>query len=134
MATGCLMRNSLKMAAAATLPKRPVTMMDATVTDTMPPSSSERPMPMAVVMDFGSSVTYWVWSSPNAMLKTSTPPRHANMPAKMPPMMATGYFLRYTSFSYNGMARQTVVGVSMFWKKMAPVPSYVPSAFGLPYR
>ena len=50
--------------------------------------ASGRPC-QAVVMDFGSSVTYWVWSSPNAMLKTSTPPRHANMPAKMPPMMAT---------------------------------------------
>ena len=40
------------------------------------------------------------------------------MPAKMPPMMATGYFLRYTSFSYSGIARQTVVGVSIL-KKMA---------------
>ena len=57
-AMGCSMPASLQILSPAMLPKSPVTMMDATVIDTYPDSSLDSPMPIAVVMDLGSSVTY----------------------------------------------------------------------------
>ncbi len=57
-AMGSTMRKRRQINGAKMLPSTPVTMMTATVIATMPPSSSEMPMPMAVVTDLGSSVTY----------------------------------------------------------------------------
>ena len=56
-AMGSVMWNALQTDSAIMLPITPVMMMTATVMDTWPPSCSLTPMPMAVVMDLGSSVT-----------------------------------------------------------------------------
>ena len=74
-------------------------MITATVTGARPPSSSDSPIPIAVVIDFGSIVTYCSCVRPKATDKPSTLPRQATVPESIPPNTASGYFLRYDSFS-----------------------------------
>lgn len=92
LATGSRIRSSRKMSSAMTFPRIPVRMMTATVMVSMPPSSLERSMPMAVVMDFGSSVTYCPWFRENSFASKKTLDRLVSTPAAMPPATAFRFF------------------------------------------
>lgn len=109
--TAWRIRKNLHTDSAAIFPSTPVMIMVATEMVTYPPSSSDTPIPIAVVMDFGRSVTYSLWLSPKAMAMAKILPRLANTPDRIPVIMATTFFLRTSSCIYSGIARQTVAGV-----------------------
>lgn len=67
------------------LPKTPVKRITATVIVTMPPSSSEIPIPIAVVTDLGSKVTYSLWSRRKRRDKRNTQERLVITPDRIRP-------------------------------------------------
>ena len=56
----------------------------ATVMVTYPPNSSDTPIPIAVVMDFGRSVTYSSCERPKSFAKTNTVVKLVTVPANKP--------------------------------------------------
>ena len=89
-------------------------MITATVIVTIPPNSSDIPIPIAVVIDFGSIVTYCWWLNPNNVHSAKIPNRLANVPDKIPQTTATIFFFNNSNCSYNGTARHTVAGVNRY--------------------
>ena len=79
---------------------------------TTPPSSRDSSMPMAVVTDLGSRVTYSWWSSPKSTDRARMPSPPAMMPAPRPQRMASQWVFSSFSCRYRGTARATVAGVS----------------------
>ena len=65
-------------------------MITTTVMVTIPPIFSEIPIPIAVVMDFGRSVTYCSWFRPSIRLKAKTLTMAVSTPAMIPPKIAFG--------------------------------------------
>ncbi len=86
--------------------------MAATVSVTMPPASSETPIPMAVVMDFGSSVEMCSGLRPKSFPIRKILRIEDSVPAVMAASTATRLSFRRRSCLYIGIARQTVAGVS----------------------
>ena len=98
-AIGSVILNSLHTPSAITFPMTPVTIMTATVTGTYPPSSSETPIPIAVVIDFGRRVTYSSWFSLSKTEKASTLKRLVKTPLEIPKTIAFLFFLSNSNFS-----------------------------------
>ena len=99
-------------------------MITATVMVTIPPSSSDNPIPIAVVMDFGSSVTYCLCDNLKISDNTNTHSAEVMAPAKIPARIAFQFFLRGSICSYKGTASATVAGVRKYERYFAPL-SYV---------
>ena len=97
LATGSCIRITLHTEDAIIFPKTPVMIIIATVMVTMPPYSSEMPMPMAVVIDLGSRVIYICLSSPKAFDNSHTRPMLVTTPDAMPAIMAAKCLLSSSS-------------------------------------
>ncbi len=97
-AIGSVILNSLHTLSAMTFPITPVTIMTATVTDTYPPSSSDTPIPTAVVIDFGRSVTYSVWFNLSNTEKARTLKRLVKTPLEIPKTIAVLFFSTIQTF------------------------------------
>ena len=119
-AIGSVILNILHINSARILPITPVTTITATVIVTYPPSSSDTPIPIAVVIDLGSIVTYCSCVSPIIADNTSTVKRLVTTPAAMPDTIAAKLLFKSCICSYKGIARHTVAGVSSQLKYLAP--------------
>ena len=112
LAIGFFMPKIRQMTSPAMFPNSPVIIIDATVIATYPLSSSDKPMPMAVVMDFGSSVTYSMCPSLNKSDIARIVVKLVKTPDVMPMIIAVKFFFSSCTCSYNGIAKATVAGVS----------------------
>ena len=83
----------------------------ATVIVTYPPSSSEIPIPIAVVMDLGNNVTYSSWPKLNIKANANIQTKLVSTPEIMPANIATTFSLSNLICWYKGIARHTVAGV-----------------------
>ena len=90
----------------------PVRMMTAPASAAVPPSVSATSMPMAVVTDLGRKLTAWLRSSRSTHAMASTLPRLVSTPAAIDAKIAARFFSSSSHFSYRGMARLTVAGIS----------------------
>ena len=93
------------------LPPMPVTIITAVVTPAMPPNSSLRDTPMAVVTDLGSRDTISSWSNSSSRPSTRMVPMQATEPAITPARIAFRFLRSTRNCSYMGIARQMVAGV-----------------------
>ena len=87
-AIGSVILNILHIKSASILPKTPVTIITATVIVTYPPNSSETPIPIAVVIDFGSIVTYSLCDNDIIFDRTNTVTRLVRTPDRIPAITA----------------------------------------------
>ena len=90
----------------------PVRMMTAPASAAAPPSVSATSMPMAVVTDLGRKLTAWLRSILSTHAIASTLPRLVSTPAAMAAKIAARFFSSSSHFSYRGIARLTVAGIS----------------------
>ena len=98
-ATGSVILNTLQTPSAQTFPSIPVITIAAAVNDGKPPSSSEMTIPIAVVTDFGSSVTKICLSSPKSRESRNMVRIPENVPAPTPIRTAAIFLFRCSSFS-----------------------------------
>ena len=77
-----------QIGSAIIFPSTPVIMITAAAISLCPPSSSATPIPIAVVTDFGRSVTYSARVRPNKSASANTVKRLAATPDKMPVRIA----------------------------------------------
>ena len=119
-AAGSLIRNKRQSDRAQILPKIPVTIIAATVNVGIPPSSPDRAMPIAVVIDLGNSETYCSCDRQNRADNSKIEARLDNTPASVPVKIARQFFFRRSYCSYRGIAKQTVAGVKKYVIYSAP--------------
>lgn len=81
---GSVMWNILHIISPKILPTTPVSTIIATVMVTYPPSSSDMPIPIAVVIDLGRSVMYSVWFNFINFASTKTVTRLVKTPERIP--------------------------------------------------
>ncbi len=76
------------------------------VIDTYPPSSSDMPIPIAVVTDLGNNVIYSALLNPKSNAKASMLQRLVNTPDKIPNKISLQFFFNSSSCSYNDTGRK----------------------------
>lgn len=94
---GFLILNSLHTFSPITFPVMPVSDMATTVMVGMPPISSDTPIPIAVVMDLGSSDAYISCVNLKNTDSTSMPTRLDSVPVRMLIIIALKFFLSESS-------------------------------------
>ena len=119
LAMGCFIRSMRHMSSPAILPMSPVNIIADTVMAIYPSSSVDKPMPMAVVMDLGNSVTYCVWLRLKSSAITKMEKPLHSTPDAIPISIAVRFFFSSTNCSYRGIANATVAGVNRYVRYFA---------------
>ncbi len=119
MDIGCVIAKILQTAFNMIAPKIPVNTTIPTVNVGFPPISSETPIAIAVVIDFGKRESVNSSETEKSFATLTTVRLPASIPEKILTIIAKVYFFKSSIFRYMGTAKLIVAGVNNFDKTLA---------------